>query len=217
MEPHDSQPRAQWAYSASDPSPRAYDRYAEERDRKGLDPRKLPYVQEAVRLFRANGTRSILEIGSGPGNAAEVFHDGGLDIECADVSPVMVDLVRSKGIRGHVIDCRQLRRLERTYDRVLSVNCLLHIPSQELPDVLEAISDVLNEKGLFVLGLWGGQDSEGVWEGDHYEPKRYFVLYSQQTPLSLLTQVLQIEEYRRFEFGEGQFFHKVVLRRTPRA
>ena len=54
---------------------RAYDRYAEERDQIGLDDRKRLHVQEANRVFNENGAKSILEVGSGPGNAAKLFLD----------------------------------------------------------------------------------------------------------------------------------------------
>ena len=193
---------------------RAYDRYAEERDQIGLDDRKRLHVQEANRVFNENGAKSILEVGSGPGNAAKLFLDEGFEIECVDFSPKMIDLVKGKGIVGHLLDCRDVERIGRAFDGVFSVNCLLHIPRAELIHVLQSIRNVMNIGGLFVLGLWGGQDFEGVLENNRYEPARFFVLHSQHTLLDILPRVFQIEEYRRTPFGEGQFFHKAVLRKT---
>lgn len=193
---------------------RSYDRYAEERDRVGLDSRKRSHVQEAIRVFNDNDVKSILEIGSGPGSAAKLFFDEGFEIECVDLSPKMIALVRKKGLVGHVMDCRDIGQIGRTYDGVFSVNCLLHIPKSEMTCVLKSIRNILNADGLFVLGLWGGDDFEGVWEQDRYEPARFFMLYSQSTMLRLLMRVFQIEEYRRIPFGENQFFHKAVLRKS---
>lgn len=193
---------------------RAYNRYAEERDEAGLDKRKRAHVMEAIRLFRENKAKSILEIGSGPGNAAQLFFDEGFEIECADLSPKMIELVREKGITGHVADCRDIERIGKTYDGVFSVNCLLHIPKAEFVDVLTSIRNVMTAGGIFVLGLWGGDDTEGVWENDRYQPPRFFVLYRQHTLLTLLMQVFQLEEYMRIPFGDGQVFHKAVLRKT---
>ena len=193
----------------------AYERFAEERDQIGLDDRKRTHVQEAIRVFNENGAKSILEIGSGPGNAAKLFFDAGFEIECVDFSPKMISLVKEKGIAGHVMDCRDTERIGKTFDGVFSVNCLVHIPKTEIIAVLQSIRNTMNAGGLFVLGLWGGQDFEGVWEKDKYEPARFFMLYSQRTLLSILTRVFQVEEYRRIPFGEDQFFHKVVLRKTP--
>ena len=135
---------------------KTYDAYADERDHAGLKPENARNVDEAMALFRKRGVKSILEIGSGPGNAAEVFHAAKFDIECTDLSPRMIELVTDKGIPGRVLDCREIASIGRVYDAAFSINALLHIPNAELPSVLQSISDVLVEKGLFVLGLWGG-------------------------------------------------------------
>jgi SAM-dependent methyltransferase len=197
-------------YSVSDII-KTYDAYADERDHAGLKPENARNVDEAMALFRKRGVKSILEIGSGPGNAAEVFHAAKFDIECIDLSPRMIELVTDKGIPGRVLDCREIASIGRVYDAAFSINALLHIPNAELPSVLQSISDVLVEKGLFALGLWGGDDIEGIYEEDHYRPKRFFSLYSQRTLLSFLSDVFQIEEYHRIEFDGDKFFHKVVL------
>jgi SAM-dependent methyltransferase len=190
----------------------AYDRYADQRDQAGLSERKRTHVMEATRLFRRENAVTVLEIGSGPGNAAQVFKENGFVVECVDISPRMIQLVKARGIEGQVLDCRNLGRLGKHYDAVFSVNCLLHVPSSELADVLHSIRAIMRPDGIFVLGLWGGEDFEGVMEEDRYEPKRFFVFYSQRTLLAALAQCFQIEEYRRAGFGNGGFFHKVVLR-----
>jgi len=191
----------------------AYDARAEERDQEGLSERKATHIKEAMAAFKANGVESILEIGSGPGNAAQLFQRSGHLVECVDVSPRMIELVERKGITGWVLDFRKLASLNRTYDAVFSINSLLHLPSDEFPAVLESISSILGANGLFVLGLWGGDDHEGIMQEDRYEPKRYFVFYGQQTLLSHLTAWFWIEEYRREPLGKDQFFHKVILRK----
>ena len=191
----------------------AYNVHAVERDERGLSERKITHIQEAMAAFEAAGVTSVLEIGSGPGNAAEVFQHNGFSIECVDVSPKMIELVQSRGIPGRVLDCRELSSLEKTYDAVFSVNSLLHVPSAEFPAVLVSIHGILADNGLFALGLWGGKDQEGVMEDDLYEPKRYFVFYSQPTLLHHLSEHFWIEEYKRQRFGRGQHFHKVMLRK----
>ena len=192
---------------------RAYDAHAEERNEAGLIGRKISHIQDVMATFNSAGVKKILEIGSGPGNAAEVFQQNGFAIECIDVSPKMIELVRNKGITGRVLDCRELSSIGIEYDAVFSVNCLLHIPSVEFPAILKGISGVLAADGLFSLGLWGGDDHEGPYEDDHYEPKRYFVLYSRQTLFRHLAVEFWIEEYQRLTFDDDQFFHKVLLRK----
>ena len=193
---------------------RAYDNNATERDRAGLNERQRKHVEEAITLFRSEDVCSILEIGSGPGVTAEIFKDNGFEIDCIDTSPAMVSLVQSKGLDGKVMDCRDLGSLANIYDAVFSVNCLLHIPSNEFRQTLLSIREVIRTGGLFVLGLWGGDDFEGIWEEDRYEPKRYFTFYSQRTLLTHLFEVSQIDMYERVEFDDGGFFHKAVVRKS---
>ena len=113
----------------------SYNGYAEEGDQAGLDRRKRSHVQEAIQVFNGDDAKSILEIGSGPGSATQLFSDEGLEIECADFAPKMIEMVKKKGIVGHVMDCRDIEKIGKTYDGVFSVKCLLHIPKYEIADV----------------------------------------------------------------------------------
>ncbi|MBT3273011.1 MAG: class I SAM-dependent methyltransferase [Spirochaetales bacterium] len=190
---------------------RAYDTHAAERDAAELGERKTKHINEAIEFFRQRAVQTVLEIGSGPGNAAQVIEVAGFDIECTDISPKMIELVQAKGITGRVLDCREIESIGKTYDAVFSVNSLLHIPKAEMPTVLRGIHKVMKKNSIFILGLWGGSDIEGIYDSDQYRPKRFFSLLSQMTLLSLLTEVFQIEEYRRIVFDNDKFFHKVVM------
>lgn len=155
----------------------AYDRSAAERDARGLAPWKL--AERAVFLARlqAEGKRSLLEIGAGPGHFAAWFRDQGLDVTCTDLSPEMARLCRAKGLTAHVMDFLHLDFPPASFDAVFALNCLLHVPSDDLPRVLAAVHRLLRPDGLFFYGAYGGYAFEGVWPEDRHEPKRYFVFY----------------------------------------
>jgi SAM-dependent methyltransferase len=51
-----------------------------------------------------------------------------------------------------------------SFDAVYAVNCLLHVPNTDLPDVLSAIRALLRPTGLFFLGVYGGAQEEGIAE-----------------------------------------------------
>jgi SAM-dependent methyltransferase len=69
---------------------------------------------------------------------------------------------------------RTRRRLPRprgtsgSFDAVYALNCLLHVPSPDLPSVLAAIEEVLVPGGLLYVGTWGGVDEEGSIRDDHH-------------------------------------------------
>jgi SAM-dependent methyltransferase len=155
----------------------AYDRSAAERDATGLADWKITEREQFLRLLRAEGKRTLLEIGAGPGHFAAYFRDQGLAVTCTDLSPAMVELCRAKGLNAHVMDFLSLDFPPASFDAVFALNCLLHAPSADLPRVLAAIHRLLRPGGLFFYGVYGGYRFEGVWPDDHHEPKRYFVFY----------------------------------------
>jgi len=67
---------------------------------------------------------------------------------------------RAKGIDAHVMDFLHLDFPASSFDAVFAMNCLLHVPNQDLPDVLTAIRTVLRPDGLFFLGGYGDRDGQ---------------------------------------------------------
>ena len=128
----------------------------------------------------------------------------------------MVKLCREKGVFADVLDCYDLGRIERTFDAVFSMNCLLHVPGRDLVYVLGLISERMRDGGLFYLGLWGGDDFEGIWEEDRYEPKRFFSFHSPKALLDFVQRVFTIVYYRRIEPWEGALFHSIIVRKCLR-
>ena len=158
----------------------AYDNSAEERDAGNagrLTPWKVATRADFLSLLQAEGKRSLLEIGGGPGHFAAFFRDAGLDVVMTDLSPAMVRLAQAKGLDARVMDFLKLDFPPAAFDAVFALNCLLHVPSADLPRVLAAIHRVLRPGGLFFYGVYGGHSFEGIWPEDHHEPKRYFVFY----------------------------------------
>jgi SAM-dependent methyltransferase len=156
---------------------RAYDRSAVERDAAGLASWKLAERAGFLARLQAEGKRTLLEIGAGPGHFAAYFRDQGLDVTCTDLSPAMVALCRAKGLNAHVMDFLNLDFPPTSFEAVFALNCLLHVPGADLPRVLAAIHRLLRPGGLFFYGVYGGYAFEGIWPEDRHEPKRYFVFY----------------------------------------
>jgi SAM-dependent methyltransferase len=191
----------------------SYNNHARERDSYPLEGKKLAHVSAAIEVLKKENKKSILEIGPGPGKAALMFKNAGFDIECVDNSAEMIKLVKEKGIEARLLDCYELGKTHQQYNAVYSINCLLHMPSKDLPQILRSINGVLRDNGLFFLGLWAGDDFEGILQNDRYKPKRFFVFYSQKTLLAMITQVFRIDEYRFVPFNDESSFHNLLLRK----
>ncbi|WP_192894538.1 hypothetical protein [Paenibacillus contaminans] len=78
----------------------------------------------------------------------------------------------------------------------------------------DASRRVLVPNGIMYLGLYGGYDSEGVWEEDWCEPKRFFSFYSDTSIQEIVTSYFKLESFRTISKGEGNLhFQSILLRK----
>ncbi|OZM56137.1 hypothetical protein CIB95_13595 [Lottiidibacillus patelloidae] len=72
----------------------------------------------------------------------------------------------------------------------------------------------MKEDGLFYLGTYGGFDSEGIWENDSYNPKRFFAFYKESELKEIISEVFTIESFRTLPIdGEGPDYYGMILRK----
>ncbi|GAA2310297.1 hypothetical protein GCM10009853_079710 [Glycomyces scopariae] len=154
----------------------AYDASAD--DREAMDDAPWKASERARFAARLAPGAALLEIGAGHGVSGRRFADEGFAVTCTDLSPALVAHCRAKGLDARVMDFARLDFPDAAFGAVFAMNCLLHVPKADLPSVLAGIDRVLAPGGLFYWGQYGGRDSEGVWDGDRYEPKRYFSFFT---------------------------------------
>ncbi|WP_211093498.1 class I SAM-dependent methyltransferase [Cohnella fermenti] len=193
---------------------RAYNNFAEQRERTELESWKREERESfLVRLKEANA-RTLLEIGAGTGRDSLYFGDRGLDVTAIDLSEEMVRLCTEKGIRARLMDFYKLDVPDGAFDAVYALNCLLHVPKSKLDGVLLEIKRVLKPGGLFFCGLYGGADSEGTWENDVYEPKRFFAMYSDGRVIEAYGRQFELLDFHTVEMGQGSpHFQSLLLRK----
>ena len=157
---------------------KAYSEKAVEREESKMDEWK---VQERdIFLSFLNNSDTLLEIGAGTGKDGLFFKRKGHEVTCIDLSPEMVKICSNKGLAAYEMSFDDLRFSDNSFSAVWAMNCLLHVPKQELVNVLKEIKRVLKPGGHFFWGVYGGHDSEGIWEHDSYEPKRFFSFFSEE-------------------------------------
>ena len=100
------------------------------------------------------------------------------------------------------------------FDGLFAQNCLLHVPKRDLTRVLQAIRRVVRPGGLLFLSVYGGQDFEGVWEDDGYEPKRFYAFYKDDELRSILERYFQILSFEVMPKEGPRFadFQAITLR-----
>lgn len=193
---------------------RAYNRQASERDGSERQAWKIEVRDQFLMSIQEHKFHSLLEIGCGPGHDAKFFQDEGLDVTCADISPSMIELCKAKGLNAQVMDFSHLTFADNSFDSLWALNCLLHIPKNHLPEVLTGIRRVLKPGGLFYMGVYGGQNSEGVWEGDSNEPKRFFSFFEDDGLKQTLQELFTVVSFNTLPHSDVLNFQSVVMKNS---
>jgi SAM-dependent methyltransferase len=192
----------------------AYNNHAHARDRLELAEWKFQEREVFLERLKAEYHNRLLEIGAGPGRDGLYFQQAGLDVTCVDLSEEMVKRCREKGLIAHCMDFYELIFPPDSFDAVYAMNCLLHVPKSQLAEVLDQINHVLKPGGLFFCGVYGGQDTEGIWEADTYEPKRFFAMYEDDVLLKVLERKFQVVDFHTVHMGKGApHFQSFTLRK----
>jgi SAM-dependent methyltransferase len=194
----------------------AYDRMAEEREKRDVAPWKVGERNRFLSLLQKEGKVRLLDIGAGTGIHGKFFQDNGLEVVCTDLSPELVKLCRRKGLSAHVMDFLNLEFPAGSFDAVFAMNCLLHVPRNELAQALAAVRDVLKPSGLFFWGQYGGVVSEGRFQDDRYEPQRFFCFLTDEDMQRLATKFFELQDFQcvLLEGDDTFHFQSMILRRA---
>ena len=192
---------------------KSYEKYAHERASHSPDAFKARERSEFLKFLKDEGRETLLEIGCGPGQDAQFFQDQGFQVLAVDNTPTMVKLTAEKGVPAQVLDCYNLDEINKCFDAVYTMNCLLHIPKRDIDQILHLISRRLNNSGLMYLGIWGDTNFEGIWEQDRYEPKRFFSFWKTEALLEVIQRSFRLEYYRRLEPHRGRIFNSFIVRK----
>jgi len=194
---------------------KAYNLKAERRDKRSIEPWKADERGHFLSLLHIEDKKTLLEIGTGPGRDSLFFQENGFGVTGIDISPVMVDFCRKKGVVAFVMDAVDLEFEDGSFDAVYALNSFLHLSKQEFPIALENVHRVLQPGGLFYLGLYGGVDFESVWEEDSYRPKRFFSFHTNENLKKIVTKWFEIIYFQELVFGEEEMnFQSIILRKS---
>ena len=190
----------------------SYDGRAAWRDQQEKEPWKLTERELFLGRVLDDGGGRLLEIGAGPGHDSAFFASHGLQVVATDLSPAMVGLCRRKGLDAHVMDFLHLDFPAGYFDAVYALNCLLHVPNADLPEVLAAIRAVLRRGGWLYLGVWGGNGHEGPTRNDQHKPARFFSLRTDEQIRDFATRYFSLVDFHVIERGQHRF-QSLTMRR----
>ena len=195
----------------------AYDRMARERERTDTALWKAAERDRFLALLVKEQKANLLEIGAGTGKDGKFFKDSGLQVVCTDISPENIKLCRQKGLVAHVMDFLHLDFSDASFDAAYAMNCLLHVPSDDLPKALREIQDVLRPDGLFYLGQYGGREHEGLSDRGGYDPPRFYSYHSDDEIQKIVSKFFKVISFEQVAIdsddADRDHFQALILRR----
>lgn len=125
-------------------------------------------IAALLRFIEAPAPFNILDFGCGPGRDLKTFTELGHHAVGLEGSPSFAAMARQYS-GCEVLEQRflALNLPPARFDGVFANASLFHVPSQELPNVLQALSDTLKPGGVLFSSNPRGQGKEG-WQGGRY-------------------------------------------------
>jgi cyclopropane fatty-acyl-phospholipid synthase-like methyltransferase len=192
----------------------SYNEQADVRDKMKIEDWKITELDSFIHSLQKENMSTVLDIGAGAGQQGMYLHDHNLDVTCIDFSPNMVETCQLKGLKAEVMDYYTMKFEEQSFDAIWAMNTLLHVPKVSLSAVLHSIHNVLKEDGLFYMGVYGGSDSEGVWQDDTYIPKRFFSFYTNDGIIEVVSPLFEVVDFHVVErAGESLDYQSLLLRK----
>lgn len=184
-------------------------------DRNGW---KAEVRQNFVNRLKNESKKSILELGAGAGVDARFFARQDFDVLATDMSPGMVKACQESGIRAKVLDLYDITSLGQQFDAVYSMNVLLHVPPEDLDQVLVGIRDALEDNGLFYYGVYGGPTKqETITDPSRVDLPRYFSFLSDADLKNIVQRYFEIVDFAAIDIGNDQsglHFQSLLLRKS---
>lgn len=174
------------------------------RDKNVIDLWKLEELKKVLSIIKDKKNTNLLDLGAGSGIYAKYFADNGLKVTCIDLSSNLIELCKKKGLNSHIMDFYNLTFEENCFDVVWSLNSLLHVPKNSIEQILVGVKKILKFNGLFYLGLYGGEDFQGIWHDDFYEPKRFFSFYTDESIKRLVEKYFEIVSFETIRVKNKQ-------------
>ena len=142
-------------------------------------------LYEAFTQHLPNGAH-VLDAGCGSGRDAKAFHEMGYLVDAFDASSAMVELARQHtGLPVQLmmfseIDCKA------QYDGIWCCASLLHVPSSELPAVMQRLADALKPGGVWYVSFKYGN-------GERVQGERRFTDLNEMELRRLLNRMSEID------------------------
>ena len=155
-------------------------------------------------LVKEAGGKRVLDLGCASGVQSELLVAAGLEVTGVDISPGMIKEAAKRVPQAKFMtaDIASLPFKEEEFDGIYARASLLHIPKDEIEEVLVSLASLLVPGGYFYMAV-----KEGVGEGEFEDTKhgrrvkRFYSLYQEKELRNLLEEsgfeIIDIDKHQR--------------------
>ena len=196
-----------------------YDAEATQRLGRDLGPFRTGLRDEFVALIRAEGRRTVLEVGCGPGRDAAALTAAGLTTIACDLSFGPLRLAAASGVTAAQASMLTLPFATGCFAAAWTMSTFVHVPDAMVTTAISELVRVVEPGGFIGMGTWGGVDSEAVSDRDSIQPARLFCRRSHVRWRRLLGEYGDVERFDTFDLGEqpAGWDYQFAIVRTPRS
>lgn len=153
-------------------------------------------ISALLRHIETSAPHTVLDLGCGPGRDLKTFTELGHHAIGLDASAHFVSMARrDSGCEVWQQDLLNLSLPPAHFDGIFANAVLFHVPTQELPRVLQALRTALKPGGVLFSSNPRGENQEG-WSG-----QRYGVYHDLESWQRFMTEAgfIELEHYYRPE------------------
>jgi SAM-dependent methyltransferase len=191
-----------------------YDNETHERAGRELPAERVARRGAYLEQLRAEGRRSVIEVGTGPGRDGTALAQAGLDYTGVDLAPASVAVCRALGLDVQVASVLDLPFADGTFDAGWTMSTLLHVADADLDAALAEIVRVLRRAAPLAVGLWGGHDFEELHGEPVHGPARFFSFRSDEKVRAALGRHGTVERWETWP-GSSELRYQFAVLRTP--
>ena len=125
----------------------------------------VPFVVDALSIFRKSGAHQFLDLGCGMGRNSIYLAKQGFDVIGIDISKSALRKTKSwseiEGITNVTVLCASMTHLpfvNHAFDAIVSVSVIHHAVKEDIRKAMEEIHEVLKDNGLFLANLLSIED-----------------------------------------------------------
>ncbi len=162
----------------------------------------------------------IFEIATGPGNVTRYLTSKRPDFKIfgIDLAPNMIELAKINNPHAdlEIMDCREIRTIERKFDGVMCGFCAPYLSKEELKALINDTSELLVPSGLFYLSTMEDDYNKSGFETTSFsENERVYVYYHQLDYLvdCLAESGFELVDFERKDYPEpdGTFLTDMII------